>query len=121
MIKQRPQFILIAAIAGALALSACGKNEDHTTTATPPPPAATPAPPPVAPPPAPAPAPVAVGSDADIVVFDPEKITDVATFAQPNQLSTGMDEVLVNGVPVIAGGKATRALPGRVLKGPGVR
>ena len=60
MIKQRPQFILIAAITGALALSACGKNEDHTTTATPPPPAATPAPPPVAPPPAPAPAPVAI-------------------------------------------------------------
>lgn len=43
----------------------------------------------------------------------------MATFAQPNQLSVGMQYVLVNGVPVIAGGKATDALPGRVLRGPG--
>jgi N-acyl-D-aspartate/D-glutamate deacylase len=61
------------------------------------------------------------GMWADVVVFDPEKITDVATFAQPNQLSVGMDYVLVNGVPVIAGGKATNALPGKILRGPGAR
>jgi N-acyl-D-aspartate/D-glutamate deacylase len=59
------------------------------------------------------------GMWADVVVFDAEKITDVATFAQPNQLSTGMDYVLVNGVPVIAAGKATSALPGKVLRGAG--
>ncbi|HEY2431271.1 MAG TPA: D-aminoacylase [Vicinamibacterales bacterium] len=58
---------------------------------------------------------------ADIVVFDPASVTDVATFAEPNQLSKGMDAVLVNGVPVIAGGKATGALPGRVLRGAGTR
>jgi N-acyl-D-amino-acid deacylase len=61
------------------------------------------------------------GMWADVVVFDAEKITDVATFAQPNQLSTGMDYVLVNGVPVIAAGKATNALPGKVLRGPAAR
>jgi len=56
---------------------------------------------------------------ADIVVFDPDQIRDVATFEQPNQLSVGMQYVLVNGVPVIAEGKATEALPGKVLRGPG--
>jgi N-acyl-D-amino-acid deacylase len=56
---------------------------------------------------------------ADITIFDPEQIHDVATFENPNQLSVGMQYVLVNGVPVIAGGKATQALPGRVLRGPG--
>ena len=59
------------------------------------------------------------GMWADLVVFDPEKITDVATFAQPNQLSTGMEYVLVNGVPVIAVGKPTGAKPGKILRGPG--
>jgi N-acyl-D-amino-acid deacylase len=59
------------------------------------------------------------GMWADINVFDPEKIHDVATFEKPNQLSVGMQYVLVNGVPVIAGGKATNLLPGKVLRGPG--
>jgi len=54
---------------------------------------------------------------ADIVVFDPEQITDKATFENPNQLSVGMKYVLVNGVAVIADGKATNALPGRILRG----
>jgi len=56
------------------------------------------------------------GMWADVVVFDADRITDVATFEQPNQLSVGMDAVLVNGVPVIKDGKATNALPGKVLK-----
>jgi dihydroorotase/N-acyl-D-amino-acid deacylase len=56
---------------------------------------------------------------ADIVVFDPEQITDKATFSAPNQLSVGMQWVLVNGAPVIADGVATNALPGRVLRGQG--
>ena len=40
----------------------------------------------------------------------------VATFENPNQLSVGMQYVLVNGVPVIADGKMTNALPGKVLR-----
>ena len=60
------------------------------------------------------------GMWADIVVFDPEKIHDVATFEKPNQLSVGMDFVLVNGVPVIENGAMTNALPGKVLRGQGV-
>jgi N-acyl-D-amino-acid deacylase len=59
------------------------------------------------------------GMWADVVVFDPATITDRATFENPNQLSVGMQYVLVNGVPVIDGGKATNALPGKVIKGPG--
>ncbi len=58
---------------------------------------------------------------ADIVVFDPEKIHEVATFENPNQLSEGMEYVLVNGVPVIEAGKMTDALPGKVLRGQGYR
>jgi N-acyl-D-amino-acid deacylase len=61
------------------------------------------------------------GMWADLVIFDPEQIRDLATFEQPNQLSVGMEYVLVNGVPVIAAGKATNALPGKVLRGPGYR
>jgi N-acyl-D-amino-acid deacylase len=55
------------------------------------------------------------GMWADIVVFDPETVRDVATFANPNQLSEGMRFVLVNGVPVIEDGRMTKALPGMVL------
>jgi dihydroorotase/N-acyl-D-amino-acid deacylase len=61
------------------------------------------------------------GMWADVVIFDPAAIRDLATFEQPNQLSQGMDYVLVNGVPVIAAGKMTGALPGKVLRGPGYR
>ncbi len=59
------------------------------------------------------------GMWADVVVFDPDSVRDLATFEKPNQLSVGMDWVLVNGVPVIADGKATDALPGKVLRGEG--
>ena len=55
------------------------------------------------------------GMWADVVVFDPDTIHDVATFGNPNQLSEGMQYVLVNGVPVIEGGKMTNALPGQVV------
>jgi hypothetical protein len=88
----------------------------------------------------------AVGSSADIrnlarrdtPVFDAQQMTivpgfidchhhaegevllyEAATFENPNQLSQGMRYVLVNGVPVIDAGKATDALPGKVLRGPG--
>ncbi|HTW78775.1 MAG TPA: D-aminoacylase [Terracidiphilus sp.] len=59
------------------------------------------------------------GMWADVVIFDPTTIRDLATYDQPNQLSAGMDYVLVNGVPVIANGKMTGALPGKVLRGEG--
>ncbi len=59
------------------------------------------------------------GMWADVVVFDAAKIRDLATYEKPNQLSEGMEDVLVNGVPVIEGGKMTGALPGKVLRGPG--
>jgi dihydroorotase/N-acyl-D-amino-acid deacylase len=62
-----------------------------------------------------------IGLWADVVVFDPESIRDRATFEQPHQLSEGMEYVLVNGVPVIAEGKMTGALPGKVLRGPAWR
>jgi N-acyl-D-amino-acid deacylase len=61
------------------------------------------------------------GMWADVVVFDPNAIRDVATFEQPNQLSVGMQYVLVNGVPVISEGKMTKALPGKVLRNHGAR
>ncbi len=59
------------------------------------------------------------GMWADIVVFDPQTIHDVATFEKPNQLSEGMRFVVVNGVPVIREGKMTGALPGKVILGQG--
>jgi N-acyl-D-amino-acid deacylase len=59
------------------------------------------------------------GMWADLVVFDPETIRDLATFENPNQLSEGMRFVLVNGVPVIEEGKMTGKLPGRVVLGRG--
>ncbi|HZZ40179.1 MAG TPA: D-aminoacylase [Acidobacteriaceae bacterium] len=59
------------------------------------------------------------GMAADVVIFDPATIRDLATYEKPNQLSQGMEWVLVNGVPVIADGTMTGALPGRVLRGEG--
>lgn len=59
------------------------------------------------------------GMWADVVIFDPTTVRDRATFDNPNQLSEGMEYVLVNGVPVIDQGKMTGALPGRVLRGAG--
>ena len=61
------------------------------------------------------------GMWADLVVFDPDSVRDVATYEKPNQLSVGMRWVLVNGVPVIADGRMTGAKPGRILYGPGYR
>ena len=59
------------------------------------------------------------GMWADVVIFDPATVRDRATFDNPNQLSEGMEYVLVNGVPVIDQGKMTGVLPGKVLRGPG--
>lgn len=59
------------------------------------------------------------GMWADIDVFDPAKLRAPATFEDPKRLAQGMDYVLVNGVPVVAKGRMTQALPGQVLHGPG--
>jgi len=56
---------------------------------------------------------------ADIVVFDPDKVQDHATFVEPHQYSTGMVHVFVNGEQVIRDGEHTGATPGRVVRGPG--
>ena len=56
------------------------------------------------------------GAFADIAVFDPAKVRDRATYADPHQLAEGMSYVLVNGVVVVNEGKFTNATPGRVLR-----
>jgi len=56
---------------------------------------------------------------ADVVIFDPTTVRDLADFENPNRLSQGMEYVLVNGVPVIEERKMTGALPGKVLRGRG--
>jgi N-acyl-D-amino-acid deacylase len=60
-----------------------------------------------------------LGMWADVVVFNANEIHEVASYEDPNQLSVGMEYVLVNGVPVISSGKMTGALPGQILHGPG--
>lgn len=59
------------------------------------------------------------GMYADVVVFDPAKILDRATYERPHQLSTGMRHVFVNGVEVVRDGKPTGAKPGMAVRGPG--
>jgi N-acyl-D-amino-acid deacylase len=59
------------------------------------------------------------GYYADVVVFDPAKIQDHATYEKPHQYATGVVDVLVNGVPVIKDGEHTGAKPGQVVRGPG--
>jgi N-acyl-D-amino-acid deacylase len=56
------------------------------------------------------------GMYADIVVFDPAEIRDVATFENPWQRSAGIEYVFVNGIPVISRGHFTGKFPGRVLR-----
>jgi N-acyl-D-amino-acid deacylase len=59
------------------------------------------------------------GYFADVVIFDPAKIQDNATFEKPHQYSTGMVHVFVNGVQVLKNGEHTGKKPGRVVRGPG--
>jgi len=58
-----------------------------------------------------------VGYYADVVVFDPDTIADRATYAVPDQLAVGVDDVLVNGGFAFKDGKATGASTGRVVHG----
>jgi N-acyl-D-amino-acid deacylase len=61
------------------------------------------------------------GLKADVIVFDPNTIRDNATFDKPHQLSTGVRDMFVNGVPVLRNGVHTGAKPGVVVRGPGYR
>jgi N-acyl-D-amino-acid deacylase len=58
------------------------------------------------------------GAWADVLVFDPAAVRDVATYTKPHQLAQGMWYVLVNGTQVVEHGELTTALPGRVLLKP---
>jgi N-acyl-D-glutamate deacylase len=59
------------------------------------------------------------GMDADLIVFDMDKLEVRATYTEPNQHTLGMQHVLVNGVPIIQGGKLdTTAFPGQAVRRP---
>ena len=59
---------------------------------------------------------IADGLVADLVVFDPATVRSNATYDEPRQFPTGIDMVVVDGVPVVDGGEHTGALPGRALR-----
>ncbi len=62
---------------------------------------------------------IRVGSDADITVFDADKIIDKATFDEPLQFSAGIPYVLVNGVVIVDQGKTVeQVFPGRAARAP---
>ena len=61
------------------------------------------------------------GYFADIAIFDPEKVQDHSTFADPHHYSTGMVHVFVNGEQVLKDGEHTGATPGMVVRGPGYK
>lgn len=56
------------------------------------------------------------GMIADLVLFDPDKVADMATYADPHRYPMGIDWVFVAGTPVVAHGEHTGATPGRVLR-----
>ena len=62
---------------------------------------------------------LAPGYFADMVVFDPANIRDLATYESPHQYASGVVHVFVNGVQVLKDGEHTGAKPGRVVRGPG--
>jgi len=61
------------------------------------------------------------GYFADVVVFDPEDVKDLATFEEPHQYAEGVIHVWVNGQQVLQNGIHTGAMPGRFVKGPGYK
>ncbi len=61
------------------------------------------------------------GMMADIAIFDPATIRDIATYNEPLRYSVGMEHVFLNGRPVVLNGKITDERPGRALRGPGYR
>jgi N-acyl-D-amino-acid deacylase len=59
---------------------------------------------------------LAVGQAADVVVFDPLRVADRATYEQPHQYPDGIAAVLVNGTVVLQNATHTQARPGKVLR-----
>ena len=59
------------------------------------------------------------GMYADVVTFDPETVTDHATYVRPHALATGVRDVVVNGAFALRDGAPTGAMPGQVVRGPG--
>lgn len=59
------------------------------------------------------------GFFADLTVFNPQRIRDRATFETPNQYAEGISYVIINGQLAVDNGQRTKALTGRVLRGPG--
>ncbi len=64
---------------------------------------------------------LAVGYYADIAIFNPTTIRDLATFENPKVYSEGMVHVFVNGIQVLNEGEHTGAKPGRIVRGPGYK
>lgn len=64
---------------------------------------------------------LAIEAVADVVVFDPLRVADLATASHPHRFAQGVVHVLVNGTAVVTDGQHTGALPGRVVAGPGQR
>jgi N-acyl-D-aspartate/D-glutamate deacylase len=58
------------------------------------------------------------GMRADIAIFDPNTVRDLATFERPHQYAEGVTHVIVNGLVAFEDGKMTAARPGRILYGP---
>ena len=61
------------------------------------------------------------GFAADVVIFDPTTVGDLATFEQPHAYSTGINYVLVNGTLVVDEGTHTGTRPGQIITGPGLK
>jgi dihydroorotase/N-acyl-D-amino-acid deacylase len=61
---------------------------------------------------------ISEGLVADLTIFDPATVKDMATFTAPHQYPKGIPYVIVNGVPVVDAGAFTASRPGRVLRRP---
>jgi N-acyl-D-aspartate/D-glutamate deacylase len=61
---------------------------------------------------------ISEGMAADLVLFDPHKIQDTATFAKPLSYAEGIDYVVINGQLAIDQAQPTNALPGKILRAP---
>ena len=61
------------------------------------------------------------GMKADVIVFDPETVNDVATYTDPHQLSVGIRDVFVNGTAVLRDAVHTGAMAGQRVNGPAYR
>jgi dihydroorotase len=60
---------------------------------------------------------IRIGADADLTVFNPDTVADRATFLEPARYSTGIEHVIVAGVPVVSSGKLRDGvLPGRAVR-----